>query len=105
VLGFLIRPFAQAPATTPQQLACPGLLLRGAATEPWHFHSQGLKHDGVYSRHRPETTGSRTIIVDKIENPLKTVADNGGAHFGPAFSGLFAPYWRTNARGALVDLT
>ena len=33
------------------------------------------------------------------------VEDNGGAYFVPAFSGLFAPYWRSDARGALVGLT
>ena len=33
------------------------------------------------------------------------VQDNGGAYFVPAFSGLFAPYWRPDARGALVGLT
>jgi glycerol kinase len=33
------------------------------------------------------------------------VDDNGGAYFVPAFSGLFAPYWRSDARGALVGLT
>ena len=31
--------------------------------------------------------------------------DNGGAYFVPAFSGLFAPYWRPDARGALLGLT
>jgi glycerol kinase len=34
-----------------------------------------------------------------------TVKDNGGAYFVPAFSGLFAPHWRPDARGALVGLT
>jgi len=34
-----------------------------------------------------------------------SVPDNGGAYFVPAFSGLFAPYWRPDARGALVGLT
>jgi glycerol kinase len=33
------------------------------------------------------------------------VADNGGVYFVPAFSGLFAPYWRADARGAIVGLT
>ena len=33
------------------------------------------------------------------------VADNGGVYFVPAFSGLFAPYWRTDARGAIVGLS
>ncbi len=40
-----------------------------------------------------------------IEVLANTVADNGGAYFVPAFSGLFAPYWRSDARGVLVGLT
>ena len=35
----------------------------------------------------------------------RTVEDNGGVYFVPAFSGLFAPYWRSDARGAIVGLT
>jgi glycerol kinase len=41
----------------------------------------------------------------EIEALAGTVADNGGAYFVPAFSGLFAPYWRADARGAIVGLT
>jgi glycerol kinase len=41
----------------------------------------------------------------EIEDLAKTVEDSGGAYFVPAFSGLFAPYWRADARGALVGLT
>ncbi|RPF27395.1 glycerol kinase GlpK [Georgenia muralis] len=41
----------------------------------------------------------------EIEDLAKTVDDNGGAYFVPAFSGLFAPYWKSDARGALVGLT
>ncbi len=41
----------------------------------------------------------------EVEELAKTVPDNGGAYFVPAFSGLFAPYWRPDARGALVGLT
>ncbi|GAA3588791.1 glycerol kinase GlpK [Klugiella xanthotipulae] len=41
----------------------------------------------------------------EIEQLANTVEDNGGAYFVPAFSGLFAPYWRPDARGALVGLT
>lgn len=41
----------------------------------------------------------------EIEALANTVEDNGGAYFVPAFSGLFAPYWRPDARGALVGLT
>jgi glycerol kinase len=40
-----------------------------------------------------------------VEALARTVDDNGGAYFVPAFSGLFAPYWRPDARGALVGLT
>ena len=42
---------------------------------------------------------------EDIETLAATVDDNGGAYFVPAFSGLFAPYWRPDARGALVGLT
>ena len=41
----------------------------------------------------------------QIEAVAKTVADNGDCYFVPAFSGLFAPYWRSDARGAWVGLT
>jgi glycerol kinase len=41
----------------------------------------------------------------EIEPLAASVADNGGAYFVPAFSGLFAPYWRPDARGAVVGLT
>lgn len=42
---------------------------------------------------------------EEVETLAATVEDNGGAYFVPAFSGLFAPYWRPDARGALVGLT
>ncbi len=41
----------------------------------------------------------------EIEKLAASVEDNGGAYFVPAFSGLFAPHWRSDARGALVGLT
>lgn len=40
-----------------------------------------------------------------IEVNARSVEDNGGAYFVPAFSGLFAPHWRADARGAIVGLT
>jgi glycerol kinase len=43
--------------------------------------------------------------ASEVEALARTVEDNGGAYFVPAFSGLFAPYWRPDARGALVGLT
>ncbi len=41
----------------------------------------------------------------EIEDLAMTVEDNGGTYFVPAFSGLFAPYWRSDARGVIVGLT
>jgi len=41
----------------------------------------------------------------EIEMLASEVEDNGGVYFVPAFSGLFAPYWRSDARGAVVGLT
>jgi glycerol kinase len=41
----------------------------------------------------------------EIETLAKTVEDNGGVYFVPAFSGLFAPYWRSDARGVIAGLT
>jgi glycerol kinase len=40
-----------------------------------------------------------------IEKLAKLVEDNGGCYFVPAFSGLYAPYWKQDARGVLVGLT
>ena len=47
-------------------------------------------------------------LIDKsadIEPLARTVEDNGGMYFVPAFSGLFAPYWRSDARGVMVGMT
>ncbi|MFC1442563.1 glycerol kinase GlpK [Streptacidiphilus sp. N1-10] len=41
----------------------------------------------------------------EIEELASTVQDNGGAYIVPAFSGLFAPYWRSDARGVITGLT
>jgi len=43
--------------------------------------------------------------AEEIEALAETVEDTGGIYFVPAFSGLFAPYWRSDARGAIVGLT
>jgi glycerol kinase len=41
----------------------------------------------------------------EVEDLARTVEDNGGVYFVPAFSGLFAPHWRDDARGVMVGLT
>jgi glycerol kinase len=43
--------------------------------------------------------------ASEIETLAKTVEDNGGIYFVPAFSGLSAPYWKDNARGVIAGLT
>ncbi len=40
-----------------------------------------------------------------IETLARTVEDNGGVYFVPAFSGLYAPYWKSTARGVITGLT
>jgi glycerol kinase len=40
-----------------------------------------------------------------IETLARTVSDNGGVYFVPAFSGLYAPYWKDDARGVIAGLT
>jgi glycerol kinase len=47
-------------------------------------------------------------IIEKsseIETLARSVKDNGGVYFVPAFSGLYAPYWMANARGVIAGLT
>jgi glycerol kinase len=41
----------------------------------------------------------------EVEALAKSVDDNGGIYFVPAFSGLFAPYWKSDARGAILGMT
>jgi len=41
----------------------------------------------------------------EIEELARSVRDNGGIYFVPAFSGLYAPYWRSDARGVITGLT
>jgi len=43
--------------------------------------------------------------ASEIESLAASVDDNGGVYFVPAFSGLFAPHWRSDARGAILGLT
>jgi glycerol kinase len=44
-------------------------------------------------------------VSPEIESLARTVEDNGGVYFVPAFSGLYAPYWKHNARGVIAGLT
>jgi glycerol kinase len=44
-------------------------------------------------------------VSEQIESLARTVNDNGGVYFVPAFSGMYAPYWNDRARGIIVGLT
>jgi glycerol kinase len=47
-------------------------------------------------------------LIDKsseVDTLARTVEDNGGVYFVPAFAGLYAPYWKSNARGIIAGLT
>ncbi|QCR19143.1 glycerol kinase GlpK [Agrococcus sp. SGAir0287] len=73
--------------------------------EPTHYALEGsIAVTGSLIQWLRDNLG---LIQDapSVETLAKTVEDNGGAYFVPAFSGLFAPYWRPDARGALVGLT
>jgi glycerol kinase len=53
-------------------------------------------------------TGNFMLLISgaaQSESLARQVQDNGGVYFVPAFSGLFAPYWRSDARGAIVGLS
>jgi glycerol kinase len=43
--------------------------------------------------------------AQQVEELARSVADNGDCYFVPAFSGLFAPHWRSDARGVIVGLS
>ncbi len=51
------------------------------------------------------TTSASSRRAPRSKSLAKTVDDNGGVYFVPAFSGLFAPYWKATARGVIAGLT
>ena len=51
------------------------------------------------------TSSRSSPDAEDVEALAAEVDDAGGAYFVPAFSGLFAPYWRSDARGAIVGLS
>jgi glycerol kinase len=74
-------------------------------SEPAHYALEGsIAVTGSLVQWLRDNLGLITS-AGEIEALANTVKDNGGAYFVPAFSGLFAPHWRADARGALVGLT
>ena len=74
-------------------------------TQPVHFALEGsIAISGALVQWLRDNLG----LIRKsseIEALARSVADNGDVYFVPAFSGLFAPYWKETARGAIVGLT
>ncbi len=72
---------------------------------PTHYALEGsIAVTGALVQWLRDNLGLITSAAE-IETLANTVQDNGGAYFVPAFSGLYAPHWRSDARGALVGLT
>jgi len=73
--------------------------------EPAHYALEGsVAISGALVQWIRDNLGMIQNSAD-IETLARTVKDNGGVYFAPAFSGLFAPYWQTSARGVIVGLT
>ena len=74
--------------TQPAQYALEGSIAIAGALVQWMRDSLGLIASSA-----------------EIEQLARTVDDNGGVYFVPAFAGLYAPYWKNTARGVIVGLT
>ena len=74
-------------------------------TEPPRYALEGsIAITGALVQWLRDNLGLITKSAD-IESLAKTVKDNGGVYFVPAFSGLYAPYWKESARGVIAGLT
>jgi glycerol kinase len=74
-------------------------------TSPVHFALEGsIAISGALVQWLRDNLGMIGKSSD-VEVLAKTVADNGGVFFVPAFSGLYAPYWKDSARGVIAGLT
>jgi glycerol kinase len=74
-------------------------------SEPANYMLEGsIAITGALVQWLRDNLGMITAAPD-IEALAATVEDNGGVYFVPAFSGLFAPYWKSEARGVIAGLT
>jgi len=72
---------------------------------PTHYALEGsIAITGALVQWIRDNLGLISTSAD-VERLAKTVEDNGGVYFVPAFSGLYAPYWKDNARGVIAGLT
>lgn len=84
----LLTTVASQIAGEPATFALEGSVAMAGATVQWLCDGLGLASDAA-----------------EVESLARTVDDNGDVYLVPAFSGLFAPHWRPDARGAIVGLT
>jgi glycerol kinase len=84
----LLTTLAYRIGTEPAVYALEGSIAIAGALVQWLRDNLGLIRDSA-----------------EVEQLAATVEDNGGVYFVPAFSGLFAPYWRADARGVIAGLT
>jgi glycerol kinase len=91
----------------PVQSNC-GLLTTVAykvGTQPAHYALEGsIAITGALVQWLRDNLGLIQSSAD-VEALARTVNDNGGVYFVPAFSGLYAPYWKADARGVITGLT
>jgi len=72
---------------------------------PAHFALEGsIAYTGALVQWLRDNLGLIQKSTD-IESLARTVRDNGDVYFVPAFSGLYAPHWKSNARGVIAGLT
>jgi glycerol kinase len=94
--------------TGPEIVRCPSLLTSVAAKIGEAPTSYVLEGSIAVTGAAVQWLRDQIGLIDtaaEIEQLASTVEDNGGVYFVPAFSGLFAPYWRDDARGVIVGLT
>ena len=84
----LLTTVAYKLGNTPTQYALEGSVAITGALVQWLRDNLGLINNS-----------------DEVETLANSVHDNGGCYFVPAFSGLYAPYWKSDARGVIVGLT
>jgi len=74
-------------------------------TNPVHYAIEGsVAITGALVQWLRDNLGLIQNSAD-VETLARSVNDNGGVYFVPAFSGLYAPYWKANARGVIAGLT
>ena len=100
---FLLMNTGRAPVASKHGLLTTVAYKLGA--EPAHYALEGsIAVTGSLVQWLRDNLG----LIEKssdVESLARTVKDCGGVYFVPAFSGLYAPYWKANARGVIVGLT